>query len=153
MKVAGAVDIFGRSESTRHVHYVQYLGDGDSKGFMKVIESEPYGDSVNIEKLECVGYVQKRLGPRLRKLRKDFKGKKLPDDKLLSGRGRLTDAEIEILQSHHGKAIHSNTDSLSNICRLGYLFDVKPTCPTCTRRLLVPTCVYGSYSTGCWPGS
>ncbi|GFV60306.1 hypothetical protein TNCV_3469421 [Trichonephila clavipes] len=30
---------------------------------------KPYGDSVPIEKAECVGHVQKRMGSRLRKLK------------------------------------------------------------------------------------
>lgn len=47
---------------------VKYLGDGDSKGFQTVIKEKPYGDSVNIEKLECIGHMQKRMGSRLRTL-------------------------------------------------------------------------------------
>ena len=50
--------------------YNKYLGDGDSKGFMRVLESKPYGEDTNIEKLECIGHVQKRMGSRLRKLKK-----------------------------------------------------------------------------------
>jgi hypothetical protein len=54
MEVEGAVRMFSRSETTRGVRYVDYLGDGDSKGFKKVVESKPYGEDITIEKLECV---------------------------------------------------------------------------------------------------
>lgn len=44
-----------------------------------------------IEKFECVGDIQKRVGTRLRRLKKDLKGVKLSDDKPIGGKGRLTD--------------------------------------------------------------
>ncbi|GFV99874.1 uncharacterized protein TNCV_5082331 [Trichonephila clavipes] len=37
----------------------QYLGDGDSKWFLSVQESNIYGDEYAVEKLECIGHVQK----------------------------------------------------------------------------------------------
>lgn len=70
MEVEGAMKLFARSEATRKVRYKYYLGDGDSKGFQSVVESQPYGTNFKIEKLECVGHVQKRIGGRLRTLRK-----------------------------------------------------------------------------------
>lgn len=39
---------------------------GDFKGFEAAFASKSYGDTVNMEKLECVSHVQKRLGTRLR---------------------------------------------------------------------------------------
>ena len=47
-----------------------------------------------MKKLECVGHYQKRIGSRLRKLKKREKG--------LGGRGRLTDAMIDRLQNYFG---------------------------------------------------
>ena len=79
---------------TRGLRYTQYLGDGDSSSFKKVKEMNPYED-VDIEKLECVGHVQKRVGSRFRKLVQAHKGKKLSDDKGISGAGRLTKQRIE----------------------------------------------------------
>ncbi|XP_068084596.1 uncharacterized protein [Anabrus simplex] len=110
MEAAGAVNIFSRSVDMFGVRYVKYLGDGDSKSFKSVVEAKPYGD-VSVEKLECIGHVQKRMGTRLRKLRKDMKGIKLPDGKPLSGKGRLTDKEIDSLQNYYGMAIRRNCDS------------------------------------------
>ena len=43
-----------------------------------------------MEKLECVGHIQKRLGSRLRNLKHKMKGP-LADGKILRGKGRLTE--------------------------------------------------------------
>lgn len=116
MESAGAIAIFRRSVETRGVMYTKYLGDGDSKGFSSVVEDKPYGDS-NIEKLECVGHIQKRMGSRLRSLCKQKKGQKLSDGKGLTGKGRLTDATIDKLQNYYGLAIRRNCNDLENMIR------------------------------------
>ncbi|CAN7944544.1 unnamed protein product [Ixodes hexagonus] len=103
MEVTGALNIFCRSEELYGVRYVKYLGDGDSKAFLAVKAKKPYGDSVEISKLECIGHVQKRMGTRLRRLKKENKVGKLSDGKGLSGRGRLTDAVIDKLWVGHQK--------------------------------------------------
>lgn len=82
MEVAGAVAIFNRSETEYGVRYVKYLGNGDSKGFASVVESAPYG-TAKIDKLECIGHIQKRMGSRLRKLRSENKNIVLSDGKKL----------------------------------------------------------------------
>lgn len=117
MEAAGAVKIFQRSEVSRGVRYTKYLGDGDTKGFQKVVESKPYGNNVKISKLECVGHVQKRLGARLRNLRKTLRGVRLSDKKFLTGKGRLTDAVIDNLQVYYGNAIRNNPNMLDNMKR------------------------------------
>ncbi|GFV43676.1 uncharacterized protein TNCV_880021 [Trichonephila clavipes] len=81
MEVEGALRIFNRSEVLHNLRYTQYLGDGDSKAYKAVLESKPYKD-VNIEKLECVGHVEKRMGTRFRALKLKLKGKKLEDKNL-----------------------------------------------------------------------
>ena len=115
MEAVGAVNIFARSVSERSLQYVKYLGDGDSKGFMRVNDSKPYGDSVLIEKLECIGHIQKRLGCRLRRFKRDMKGKKLSDNKGVGGAGRLTDAEIDRLQKYYGLAIRRNAGEKGDV--------------------------------------
>lgn len=115
MEVAGALKIFGRSEELHGVRYVKYLGDGDSKAFMAVKAQMPYGDSVEISKVECIGHVQKRMGTRLRRLKKGNKAGKLSDGKSLSGRGRLTDAVIDKLQTYYGLAIRRNVGNLDEM--------------------------------------
>ncbi|KAI8764666.1 hypothetical protein BgiBS90_030051 [Biomphalaria glabrata] len=85
MEAAGAVNIFMHSVETRNIRYTQYLGDGDSSSYKKVVDSKPYGEKP-IEKLECIGHVQKRCGTRLRRLVNENKGQKLDDGKGISGR-------------------------------------------------------------------
>lgn len=52
MEVAGAQQLFQNSIN-HNVRYLNYLGDGDSRGFLKVVEGKPYGDSVQIKKLSA----------------------------------------------------------------------------------------------------
>lgn len=95
MEVVGAKQVFQNS-IRRGVRFVKYLDDGDSSAFLSVVKSNPYGE-VNITKLECVGHVQKRMGSRLRTLKKKYRGVKLSDNMSLGGKGRLTDALIDSL--------------------------------------------------------
>ena len=78
--------------------------------------SHNYGDVV-IEKKECVGHVQKRLGTQLRNLKKsgkrDSKGKPIR----FGGRGRLTDKVIDQLQIYYGGAIRGNRNDLDGMER------------------------------------
>lgn len=116
MELEGAKTVFCRSEATRNVRYKYYLGDGDSKGFQNVVDSKPYGPEFEIQKLECVGHVQKRMGGRLRKLRREMKGKVLSDGKKIGGRkGRLTDSVIDTLQNYYGEAIRRNKNDLDKM--------------------------------------
>ena len=67
---------------------------------------------MTIEKLECVGHIQERLGTRLRTLRKNVKDKILSDGKKISDKGRLTDKAINTLQNYFGMAIRQNKGNL-----------------------------------------
>ena len=112
MEAAGAVEIFQRSVSTRKLQYTSYIGDGDTEAFKKVVDAKPYGPNVQIQKLECIGHIQKRLGSRLRSLRSQWKGKRFEDGKGISGRGRLTDVAINTMQNYYGMAIRQNIGAL-----------------------------------------
>ena len=90
MEAVESKQIFQRStHAPQKLQYTRYLDDGDSASFKKVAESKPYGEE-EIVKLECGGHVQKRVGARCRRLKQDFKGKKLEDGKGIAGAGRLT---------------------------------------------------------------
>ncbi|KAJ4446444.1 hypothetical protein ANN_13140 [Periplaneta americana] len=115
MEAAGMKLIFQRSQEKYGVRYVKYLGDGDSSAFKSVFENEPYGSDCPIEKLECVGHVQKRVGSGLLKLTKDMKGKKLEDGKVIGGTGRLTKKEIQSIQMYNGAAIRQNVGNLDSM--------------------------------------
>lgn len=116
MEVEGAKTIFERSKE-KNVRYAYYLGDGDSKGFAEVANSMPYGEEVLVQKLECIGHVQKRMGTRLKNLKKK-KGKTLLNDKKpIGGKGRLTDDAILKIQKYYGLAIRRNTEKDVNIMK------------------------------------
>lgn len=113
MEMVGMVRIFERSEMTRNVKYVGYIGDGDAKTFQAIINSKPYGSEITVSKIECVGHIQKRMGTRLRKLKQS--GTKCSDGKSVGGKGRLTDKFIDKLTAYYGNAIRQHQNSLSDM--------------------------------------
>lgn len=137
MEVNGAEAIFQRSKEKYNVRYDHYLGDGDSKGFLKVVEKNPYGDELTVQKLECVGHVQKRMGSRLRKLKATYGSKKLSDGKPIGSRGRLTDNAINDIQKFYGFAIRRNIGSIKNMKKAvwGEYFHLQSTDGQPTHRL------------------
>ena len=111
MESQGAVDIWGRSQEKHKLRYVDFVGDGDCSSHRDVVKSKPYGETV-VRKVECVGHIQKRMGGRLRRKKKDLKGKKLADGKTIGGRNRLTDNLIDTFQRYYGKALRQNKGDL-----------------------------------------
>lgn len=101
MEPAGALRIFKRSIENRGLRYIHYYGDGDSKSYSTV--KDVYGPEHEVEKFECIGHVQKRVGCRLRKAKKEKKD---------FGRGELKDDVIDRLQNYYGIAIRSNVGDL-----------------------------------------
>ena len=59
MEVVGAKRVFERSIEKHNLRYTKYLGDGDSKSFASVKSTYP---GIEVQKLECVGHIQKRVG-------------------------------------------------------------------------------------------
>nr|XP_034195323.1 uncharacterized protein LOC117611486 [Osmia lignaria] len=86
--------------------YTHYIGNGDSITYKGIIDSKPYGDKVIVKK-DCINHVQKRMGTRLRQLKKTHKG--------LGGRGKLTDKMISELCNYYGKAIRENNESVEKM--------------------------------------
>ncbi|GFU19390.1 uncharacterized protein TNCV_3033001 [Trichonephila clavipes] len=89
--------------------------DGDTKTFNSLSENKPYGDDHLIQKIECVGHVQKRMGTRLRKLKLVYSKKKLSDGKTIGGKGRLTDSLIDKLAHYYGNTIRCNSTSVKEM--------------------------------------
>ena len=112
MEAAGAITIFQSSIKKHKLRYSHYIGDGDTESFRKVADSKPYGDELDIEKLECIGHYQKRLGNRIRKKRLKLKGNILSDGKKIMGRGRLTGKAINTMQNYFGMARRQNKGKL-----------------------------------------
>ncbi|GFX34449.1 uncharacterized protein TNCV_3656871 [Trichonephila clavipes] len=59
MEVDGMLKIFNRSEKLHNLKYSNYIGNGDTKIFNALSENKPYADDYLIQRIECVGHVQK----------------------------------------------------------------------------------------------
>jgi len=106
MEPEGVDRMFKRSVEVNNLRYTEFFGDGDSKSFNRVKEVYQ-ADGIIVEKRECIGHVQKRVGTALRKLKRDNPG--------LGGKGKLTDAQIDKLQNYYGIAIRSNVGNLQGM--------------------------------------
>ena len=104
MEVVGAKRIWERSIEKNKLRYTTFYGDGDSKGYLGVCDVYP---GIKVEKMECVGHVQKRVGCRLRNLKKKEKG--------LGGKGKLTNNMVDRLQNFYGIAIRQNKNNIKNM--------------------------------------
>lgn len=102
MEVDAILEMFKRSETLHDVKYANYIGDGDSKTYSAIKNADPYENLV-VKKKECIGHVQKRMGTRLRNVKKAKNG--------LGGRGKLTGKMIDKLTVYYGLAIRRNPDS------------------------------------------
>ncbi|XP_047135810.1 uncharacterized protein LOC124812840 [Hydra vulgaris] len=109
MEAAALVDCFVASEHSRKLRYTKYIGDRDSKSYSDIVAKDPY-KGIIVEKMECVGHIQKRVGGRLRKLKATNK-QKLSDGKMLGDAGRLTEKAINKLQNYFGIAVRQSTGS------------------------------------------
>ena len=74
MKSDGAMALFQRSKNNRNLIYGTYIGDGDSKAYISVKNSMPYGPPVYINKEECQAHIAKRMSTGLRSIVKNYKG-------------------------------------------------------------------------------
>jgi len=115
MEVNGLREIFSRSVEKYGARYTTFIGDGDSSSYTTIAEEKPYGPDVLIEKKECVGHVQKRLGTRLHKLKASLGNRKLKDGKSIGGKGRLTKTIINKMQNYYGLAIRRNKNNLKGM--------------------------------------
>ncbi|EFN61741.1 hypothetical protein EAG_00134, partial [Camponotus floridanus] len=74
-----------------------------SKTFKGILDSNPY-ENLDVKKKECIDHVQKRMGTRLRNLKKNVRG--------LGGKGKLTGKLIDDLSLYFGLAIRRNHNSI-----------------------------------------
>jgi len=109
MQAEGAVVLWGRSIKRHNLRYKWMVSNGDSKAFNSV--EHIYGE-INVEKLDCVGHVQ-RMGKHLLNLKARTKGK-LADGQLIGGCGGLMGRKVKQLQKYYGLAIRQNTIKKSN---------------------------------------
>ena len=59
MEPVGIQRIYSRSVFNNKLRYTGYIGDGDTKFFNNVKDSKPYGDDIEIQKIECVAAFRK----------------------------------------------------------------------------------------------
>ena len=83
LETVGTAKIFSSSKETHELYYISFYGDGDSKTYPAV--KDTYGPTKPIKKFEYVGHYQKRVGLRLRNLKKNTKG--------LGGKEKLTNTK------------------------------------------------------------
>ncbi|GFU59500.1 uncharacterized protein TNCV_1515671 [Trichonephila clavipes] len=103
LEAVEAFRIFERSLIKRQLQYTEYYGDGDSKEFLQM--QDIYGEN-SVTNLGCLGHIQKRVGSRLKKIKKI---------KEFGGKGKLTDKFIDKLQNFYGIAIRSNVGCLKKM--------------------------------------
>ena len=137
MELEGAKRIFGRSIDKHNARYTGFYGDGDSKAYTEV--KDIYGKD-SVTKFECIGHYQKRVGTRLRKLKKRVKGLRalndgmidkkrvkglralndgMIDKKRVKGLRALNDGMIDKLQNYFGIALREML-LLLKLCLMQY---------------------------------
>jgi len=82
-----------------------------------VVLETPYEPNVPVTRLECIGYVQKRMGAILKRLVKEKLGTNLHDGKTLGSKARLTQSEIHKLQNYYGLSIRKNVNNFETMMR------------------------------------
>lgn len=108
MEKSAVVSLYERSVEKHNLCYDPFVGDGDSSAYREVNKMQVYGPTKLIGKEEDIGHCIKRAGSYMRSLVRDYKGKKLPDGKAISGKGRLTQNRIDALQSLFGHTLRKN---------------------------------------------
>ena len=106
MEPEGVNRIFRRSVELHNLRYTEYYGDGESKSFSRVKDVHQ-ASGITVEKKECIGHVQKRVGTTILKLKRENPG--------LGERGKLTDSTIDKLQNSYGIAIRANVGNLTGM--------------------------------------
>jgi len=101
-------EMFAHSKELLGVQYEFYIDDGDTKTFKALQDLNPY-DDITVKKKECVGHVQKRMGSRLRAVKKNVKGLGR------KGAGKLTDKVIADLTTYYGLAIRRHPNSAKDM--------------------------------------
>ena len=120
MEPAGMVKLFKRSQELYGMRFKGYLGDGDSKSYTTLAEADPpVFKDVGIEKLECCGHVQKRMGKRLLGKINQSKGKVFQHGnkkaKGIGGARKLTKGAVKRIQGHYGAAIRKYVGNLDKM--------------------------------------
>ena len=103
-----------RSQEKNNLRYTTFVGDGDGASFGRVASLKPYGSApeAQVVKEDCIGHIQKRIGTKLREVKRTWKGRKLSDQKGIGGKQRLTNNRINSYQVYYGKAMRNNLGNI-----------------------------------------
>lgn len=130
--------MFRRSVEQYGVMYECYVGDGDSKTFKRLEESEPYGEAVKIKKKACVLHVGKSIYRRGKEAKKNHakikkaleaqkrealeRGEEVPKKKKAQKSKqpvvkslKFTEAQLSLLSSYFKKAVLTHPDSVPDM--------------------------------------
>ena len=118
MEKDGSGEIFLRSTETRRLRYTTFDGDSSSFGAVANAINRKYDDKYPVEKEDCIGHIQKRLGAALRSYKNKKRGVLLSDGKGVGGSGRLTDPVIDRMQTAYGYAIRENKGDPEASCKV-----------------------------------
>lgn len=72
MEPQGTLEMFQLSLGCK-VHYTKLISDGDSKTHSILPKEQPYGSDHPVEKVHCIGHVQKHMGTVLCNLKQQYK--------------------------------------------------------------------------------
>ena len=106
MEVEGVRRNWLRSQSELKLHYTSFVGDGNAKSFSTLVQL----NGPDVTKHVCVGYVQKRLGTALRRLKK--LGVLDENGKVVKFKDRLTDKAIDSLNVYYSGTIRNRYKQL-----------------------------------------
>ena len=70
-----------------------------------------------MEKKDCIGHIENRMGTALRELVSRHRGQKLADGKTIGGAGRLTNTLMNSLQNYYGDAIWKSAGDLDGMVK------------------------------------
>ena len=117
MEKEGEIEMFLRSVEKHKLRYTKYVGDDDTGSFGAVKEAvtEKYGEHYPLQKEDCIGHVQKRMGTALISFKNKKRGSVLSDGKGVGGSGRLTNVIIDKIQTYYGYAIRKNKGNTGKI--------------------------------------
>lgn len=101
--------LWKRSVELHKLKYGEFLGDGDSHTYDKVVQAQVYGPDFEIKKTDCINHVAKRMGAAVREFADETPASRLPD------KGRFQKDIVPKLQNYYGSAIKSNLNSVEKM--------------------------------------
>ncbi|KYQ59592.1 hypothetical protein ALC60_01383 [Trachymyrmex zeteki] len=114
IEVEGVQEMFLRSVEKYGVMYEYYIGDGDSKTFKRLEETEPYGKALTVKKKACVLRVGKSIYRRGKEAKKNL-AKIKRALKAQEKKEALERAQLSKLSGYFKKAVLAHPDSVADM--------------------------------------